>query len=231
MSGAPEIEALADPRSGDVARGAEVASDAPIQRDPWSAEAMLLVRPFRTYRALGERRAERTWRDLARGLLLFGVLLGAFVSLTSAGRLVLGHIVFTAVFWGFLPMLQIAAIAAALRVTAPRERLVPALSLYFEGMGPWYVFFLALPAICLFSPDVYATMTTLLRTGALPLYMLATIGWGAVITWAFFREGLGLPRRRAGAAAAIFYAIFVGVVVGYYFACNEIQPQIWGAHE
>ena len=59
------------------------------------------------------------------------------------------------------------------------------------------LFFLALPAICLFSPDVYGTMTALLRTGALPLTLLATIAWGVMITWAFFREGLGLSRRRA----------------------------------
>ena len=200
----------------------------PEPRDPWSAEAMLLVRPFRTYRALAARRADRTLRDLARGLLLEIVLLGAFVSLTSAGRLVIGHMLFTALFWGFLPLLQIVAVAAAVRIAAPRERLVPALSLYFEGLGPYYVFYLVLPAICLLAPDVYGAMTTLLRTGALPLYLLATIVWGVTITWAFFREGLALPRMRAGLGAAIFYGIFVSVVLGYYLACNQIQPQIVG---
>ncbi len=220
LSGAPEIAAPAERDRPEIAGP---------PRDPWSAEAMLMVRPFRTYRALAERRSERTWRDLARGLLLEGVLLGGFVSLTSARRLVLGHLVFTAVFWGFLPLLQIAAVAAAVRVAAPRERLVPALSLYFEGLGPWYVFYLVLPAICLFSPDVYAAMTALLRAGALPLYLLGTIVWGGVLTWAFFREGLGLGRGKSGVAAAVFYVIFVGVVVGYYLACNQIQPQIWGA--
>lgn len=194
----------------------------------WSAEALLLVRPFRTYRALSPLRAERTWSDLARGVCLELVLLGAFVSLTSAGRLVLGHMLFTAVFWGFLPLLQIVAVIAAVRVASPRERSIPALSLYFEGLGPYYVFFLVLPAICLLAPDVYGAMTALLRVGALPLYLLGTIVWGGVITWAFFREGLGLTRARSALGSAVFYAIFVGVVVGYYLACNEIQPQIVG---
>lgn len=194
----------------------------------WSAEALLLVRPFRTYRALSPLRAERTWSDLARGVCLELVLLGAFVSLTSAGRLVLGHMLFTAVFWGFLPLLQIVAVIAAVRVASPRERSIPALSLYFEGLGPYYVFFLVLPAICLLAPDVYGAMTALLRVGVLPLYLLGTIVWGGVITWAFFREGLGLSRARSGLGSAVFYAIFVGVVVGYYLACNEIQPQIVG---
>lgn len=210
-----------------VTSTSDVVSSGP--RDPWSAEAMLMVRPFKTYRALAERRADRTWRDLARGLLLEFVLLGAFVSLTSAGRLVIGHMLFTAVFWGFLPMLQLFAVGASVCVAAPRERLVPAMSLYLEGLGPYYVFYLVLPAICLFAPDVYSAMTTLLRTGALPLYLLATIVWGATITWAFFREGLVLSRKRAGLGASIFYVIFVGVVLGYYLACNEIQPQLVGA--
>ncbi|MFO0586450.1 MAG: hypothetical protein U0441_02860 [Polyangiaceae bacterium] len=195
---------------------------------PWSTEAALLVRPFRTYRELAKLRDRRTWRDLARGVAIEMTLLGGFVSITSAGRMVLAHVVFTALFWGFLPALQIGAIFAAVRVAAPRERIAAAASLYFEGLGPWYVFFLALPAVCLLSPDVYGTMTTLLRVGALPAYLLATIVWGGVITWAFFREGLGLTRGRAALGSAVFYVIFVGVVVGYYLACNEIQPQIVG---
>ena len=70
-------------------------------------------------------RDERSYGDLARGVALEGVLLGGFVSLTSAGRLVASHIVFTTVFWGFLPLLQMAAVAAAVRAAAPRERALP----------------------------------------------------------------------------------------------------------
>lgn len=201
----------------------------------WSAEAALLVRPFSTYRALAERREVRTWRDLARGLLLEGVLLGAFVSLTSAGRLVASHVVLTAVFWGFLPLLQVGAVAAAVHVArgstergAAREGALPAVSLYFDGLGPYYLFYLALSGICLFAPDVYGVFTALMRVGALPLYLLGTIVWGMVITWAFFREGLALTRGRAALGAAVFYAIFVGVVVGWYLATNQIQPQVVG---
>ena len=90
------------------------------------------------------------------------------------------------------------------------------------------MFYLVLSGVCLFSPDVYGTMTTLLRVGALPLFLLATIVWGMVVTWAFFREGLGVSRGRAALGAAVFYAIFVGVVVGYYCATNQIPPQVVG---
>jgi hypothetical protein len=196
----------------------------------WSSEAALLVRPFATYRGLAEERGERSARELVRGVLLEGLFLGAFVSLTSAGRLVASHVVFTAVFWGFLPLLQIAAVAAAVRVAAPGERVVPAASLYVEGMGPYYVFFLVLSAICLFAPDVYGAMSALLRAYAIPLFLLATIGWGITLTGAFFRAGLALSRARAALGMAVFYAIFVGVVLGWYLALNQIQPQVVGAH-
>lgn len=212
----------APPRPGAVAASSEGAGDL------WSAEAALLVRPFAAYRELGGRRDERTARDLGRGLLLQATLLGAFVSLTTAGRLVASHMVLTAVFWAFLPLLQMAATAAAVRAAAPRERLIPALSLYLEGLGPYYLFYLVLSAICLFAPDVYGAFSALLRTGALPLFLLGTIVWGVVITWAFLREGLSLSRGRAALAAAVFYAIFVGVIVGWYLALNQIQPQVVG---
>lgn len=200
----------------------------PAVAEPWSSEAALMVRPFATYRALAEGREQRTFRDLGRGLALFGVFLGAFVSLTSAGRLVAAHLAFTAIFWGFVPLLQIVAVAAAVRLAAPGERLVPALSLYFEGLGPYYVFFLILSGICLFAPDVSAAMTTLLRIGAIPLLLAATVGWGVTLTLAFFRAGLGLPRARAFLGAGVFYLIFVGVVLGWYLALNQIQPQVVG---
>ncbi|MEZ4298466.1 MAG: hypothetical protein R3B70_26175 [Polyangiaceae bacterium] len=220
--------AAASPAPATASAVPATASPAPATESLWSAEAALLVRPFRTYRALGGRRNERTWRDVARSLAIEGVLLGAFVSLTTAGRMVAAHVLYTAVFWGFLPMLQVGATAAAVRLFAPRERVVPAVSLYLEGLGPYYVFYLALSGLCLFVPDVYWFVSALLRAGALPLYLLGTIVWGVVITWAFLREGLGLSRGRAAGAAGVFYAIFVGVLLGWYLGWNQIQPQVVG---
>ncbi|MBK8253164.1 MAG: hypothetical protein IPK82_10920 [Polyangiaceae bacterium] len=193
-----------------------------------SAEAAVAVRPFKTYRALAAHRNERTWADLGRALVLEGVFLGAMVSFTTAGRLVITHVVLTAVFWGFLPLLQIGAVVAAARVVAPNEKPIATASLYFEGLGPYYVFYLVLSAICLFSPHVYTTFTALLRVGALPLYLLGTVLWGMVVTWAFWREALGLSRGRAALGCGVFYSIFVGTIVGWYLAMNEIQPQIVG---
>lgn len=193
---------------------------------PWSDEVAIAIRPFSTYAALGRDRDKRSAADAARAVGLLLLFLGAFVSLTTAGRLVAAHLALTALFWGFVPVLQIGALAAALRIADRRARLAPAISLYFQGHAPYFVFFLVLSGLVMFAPDVYGTMTALLRVGALPIFLLATIVWGVTITWAFFREALDLPRSKARIACAVFYAIFVGVVVGYYLAMNEIQPQV-----
>ncbi len=194
----------------------------------WSTEAKLLFKPFATYRELAQTRSTRGVRDLVRALILQGVLLGVFVSLTSAGRLVVWHILFTAVFWGFLPAIQIGCVAAAVIATAPKERLLPAASLYLDGLAPYYVFYLVLSGICLFAPNVYSTFTTLLNIGVIPLYLLGTIVWGMLVTWAFFREGLGLTRSKTLIASALFYGLFVAIILSYYLALNQIQPQVVG---
>jgi hypothetical protein len=188
-----------------------------------------MVRPFRAYAAIAAIPDERPARTAAGRALLFLLVTGAFVSLTAAGRLVAFHVASTMVFWSFVPMAQASVFAAALLLAtlgAPRPRLAPALALYFMGHGPWMVFFWLVAGVCLLAPDVYGTLMGLVRGGALPALMLVTIAWSGVLTYACFRSGVGLPRRRAGAATAIFYAGFTAVIVGYYLAMNEIQPQL-----
>jgi len=199
---------------------------------PWSDDARVMVHPFRAYAALAlseEHAPGSARRALALRVALILVVLGGFVSLTAAGRLVAFHVASTMVFWSFIPAVQAAVFAVVLRIASPqgyRPGLVPALSLYFTGHGPWMLFLLALAGVCLAAPDVYATMTWLLGHGVLPALLLATIAWSGVLTFACFRAGLGLSRRRAALATAGFYAGFSGVIVSYYLAMNEIQPLV-----
>lgn len=192
----------------------------------WSDEARVLARPFRGYASLRAEDDPAPARTAAIRALFFLFACGAFVSLTSAGRFVAFHLASTMAFWAFIPAAQAGALLLALRAAAPGVDPRRALALYFAGHGPWIIFFLAVSAMCLFAPDVYATFTWLLRRGVLPLAFLGTIAWSAVLTYACFRSGLDLPRRSARAATAIFYAAFSATIVGYYLAMNEIQPQL-----
>jgi hypothetical protein len=193
----------------------------------WSDDALAMVRPFRAYAGLAAAEDVSPARVAAARAAFFLFVVGAFVSLTTAGRLVAFHVLSTMVFWSFVPLVQAGVFVVVLRVIRPPRR-PPAqgLALYFAGHGPWMVFFMLIAGICLMAPDVAATMTWLLRTGVLPGLMLATIVWSALLTYACFRVGVGLARGRAAAATALFYAGFSGVIVGYYLAMNEIQPQL-----
>ena len=187
------------------------------------------VRPGRTYAAfaaLGPRPDDaRVAGAKALSTLLF---VGAFVSFTSCGRLVAAHLLWTIVFWSFVPLVQLGALALVLRALARDRSLAFAARLYFAGHGPWIVFMLALAGVCIFSTDVYAAMMRLLVTGILPGALVATFAWGGVLTWATFRRGLGLARGRATAATSIYYAAFIGSIVLYYFVTDQIRPQFFG---
>lgn len=201
---------------------------------PWSDEARVLVRPFRAYAALAAAVDPRPAQTLAMRVAFFLFTCGAFVSLTTAGRLVGFHVVSTMAFWAFIPAVQAGAFLVALRLVGAHRRTLAAeslrppaaLALYFAGHGPWLLFFTATAGVCLFAPDVHTTMMGLLRRGVLPALFLTTIVWSGVLTYACFRSGLSLSRARAGRATAIFYLGFSAVIVGYYLAMNEIQPQL-----
>lgn len=196
---------------------------------PWSDDALVMVRPFRAYAALAAAPDDRPARTLATRVLLFLLVLGGFVSLLSAGRLVAFHVASTMVFWSFVPAVQIAVFTAVLRLTGPRSPrlgLAHALGLYFTGHGPWLLFLLLVAGMCLFAPDVYATFTWLLGHGVLPGLMIGTIAWSMLLTYACFRAGLGLARGRAAASTVLFYLGFSSTIVGYYLAMNQIQPQL-----
>jgi hypothetical protein len=195
---------------------------------PWSDDVRVMVHPFRVYAELGAVEIERPARALGARVAFVLLVIGGFVSLTSAGRLVAFHVASTMIFWSFVPAVQAAAFVVAVRLSSRsdrRPRLLPALTLYFTGHGPWLAFFLLVAGVCLFAPDVYASMMWLLGHGVLPAFFLAAVGWCGVLTFACLRAGLGFSRGRASAATALFYVGFSGVVVGYYLAMNQIQPQ------
>ena len=132
------------------------------------------------------------------------------------------------VFWSFAPALQALACALATRIAAPEKSPARAVALYFDGHAPWLFFLLAVAGLCVLPPDPGSTLLWLLSKGILPGALLATAGWGGVLTFASFASGLGLGRRRAALATTIFYVAYVGSIVGYYLALNQIQPQLPG---
>ncbi|MFO0608284.1 MAG: hypothetical protein U0324_34275 [Polyangiales bacterium] len=151
------------------------------------------------------------------------LVLGAFVSLTTAGRLAPEHLLGTAAMWSFLPALQALALRAALAAGRARVPFRAALSRYYAGHGPWYALLLAVAGVCLFAPDVGPALRALLRTGVLPVALLMALGWGMAIQAALLRA-LCPTRGRAALAMVAFYVVLGGSVAGWYVAAGALLP-------
>jgi len=195
----------------------------------WSLDTRVMIRPFRVYSELAGAEPQEGFRTAIERAVFLLLVIGAFVSFTTAGRLVAFHVASTMIFWSFVPLVQAALFAAVLRVIAPRARLSLGLALYFAGHGPWLIFLMMVAGVCFFTSDVAASFFAMLRTGVLPAFLLGTWIWSGVLTFACFRAGMGLSRARAGLATALFYTGYVVAIVSYYLAMNSIQPQV-GVH-
>lgn len=192
----------------------------------FSDAAHVLARPFTTYAALGAEIDPSPARALAWGVVALQLSIAAMVSLTTAGRLVAAHVVGPVLAWAFVPALQLVALAAAW-ASVRRESTLPFVrlaALYFAGHGPWYALFAAVEAVAIFAPDGGNALLALLGSGALPVALLVTIVWGAVLTAALFRAGARLTRARAARAVAIFYGCYVLFIVGYYTLVGQLLP-------
>lgn len=203
---------------------ARLAADA----DVWSDEVRVMASPFRAYEARSGA-VYGAFRGGAASRAIFVLLvLGAFVSFVTAGRLVAFHVVATMIMWSPVVGLQLVALWAASR-TLPQPVAFPVLvRLHFMGFGPWLLYLALLAGGCLFAPDVHRAFRALLTSGVLFASLGVVIAWSVLLTVALFRGALRLPRARAFAATGVYYLVYVGSIVGYYLATNQIQPQVVG---
>lgn len=175
-----------------------------------------MVRPFRAYEELGERADEDLASPFER-IVRFLLVLGAFIAVSTAGRLVPFHVASTFVTWAFVPILQALAVAIATHVTVGRIYIRRAIGLYFAGHGPWLVFLMLVASACIFVPEPQRLFA------ALPVGLVIAFVWGVVITVGFFTRGLGLGRARGAKAIAIFYAVWILSLATWYVALGQVQ--------
>jgi hypothetical protein len=179
-----------------------------------SEELRVLLRPFATYRALADELglAPAAWW---RRPLLTLLVLGAAVSVTTAGRFVLARA-------------QLVALSL-LRVRFGRHRpLGPSIHLFFAGQGGWLALLVLLVALVSLAPGLADTLTSthwivLLASGAL-------VAWvhGVVVTFAFVREVWGVARRPAVLVTLGYYLVLATIFVGYFLAMGQLTPLLAG---
>jgi len=189
---------------------------------PWRSEWVDAMTPpvARFPRAESDEAAARALPWRAGALLL---VLGVFVSLTTAGRVVTAHVVGTALMWSFLPALQALALRVALATGRSGAPFRATLSRYYAGHGPWYALLLAVAGVCLFAPEVGQAFRWLLQSGVLPAALLVTLLWGGVVQAALLRSACP-TRGRTALAMAAFYFTLGGCIAGWYVAAGALLP-------
>jgi hypothetical protein len=187
----------------------------------FSAPARLLVSPFRGYVAVANAEEGDGRPTVVGGMARFLLVFGAFVSITATGRFAPFELVSGIISFSYVPVLHATAVAIAIRVVAPEIRFARAFALYAEGYGPWFLVMLAIAGGSIFAPDPARLLATTIGW----MFLIAHL-WGALLTYACFRSGLALSRRRALAATAIHFAVVAVLILGFFLAAGQLLPII-----
>lgn len=185
-----------------------------------------MLRPERTYTWLAGRPVPPGPWVLARRPLQWFLVIGAFVSLTTSGRLLASHLLLSVLAWSFSPLLQILWMRVILRLFRREVSFARSVDLFFVGQGPWLFFLWLIAAVALFSPEGWTTLGVLLGSGFVPLGVLIAVGWSMLLTLACFRRGFELGARRGFYATLGYYGLYGSTLVGYYWVVGQLPPII-----
>lgn len=183
-----------------------------------SAPARLLVHPFRAYAELARAEDAPTVVGGASRLLL---VIGAVVAVTATGRLAPVELLVAALSFTYVPLIQLVALAVALRTAAKRTPLPRAFALYLAGHGPWMLALLLVAATCLVAPSPARALTVMM-----PPLICVALAWGILLTYACLRHGLELARARAVVATTIHVLVLTAIVVGYFVGMGQLGPLV-----
>jgi len=192
----------------------------------WSDELQVLVHPFRGYQALAAQEDPRPLRTLAERVFVTQLALGVSVSLITAGRLTFRLVLGTMLAWLMVPAIQLAVITLTHWVSGTRKSRVETANLYVAGNAPPLLLMLFAAGVCIFTPDVAAAFSLLLRTGILPVLVVAARVYGWVLSYGCYRSGLALSRGRAALCLVVDMVFAAVLVSGWYMSIDNIIPQL-----
>src|SRR6185503_10095199 len=154
--------------------------------------------------------------------LLVAFFLGCTVSYLTARTLTLRLIVPSMVYWSFVPLIQIAALAAVCRRDRQKILFPELIDSFFRGYSPWLLWLAGLCAIsCLLSPAAKSfdwTVTILWLDGGAALAIASSL----YIDFRFFRSVLQRDRARAARDLALQRIISWTLIAAIIAA-----PTIW----
>lgn len=178
-----------------------------------------MVRPAATYAALARLPAGLgPVRALRRPLIAAAVLAGT-AAILATRHATAGLVVSTFACWSVVVIAQVVIALAVIAHPARRTVGVPrALDLFFASHAPWSLWMLAVVA---YAPTAgERTLLPILASALAPIVLTPRI------LTAFFREVLGLDRRRAIARTAVHQAITWILLIAVYGAAVALIPRI-----
>jgi hypothetical protein len=192
-----------------------------------SEELRVLLRPFATYRVLADELGLTPAAWWRRPLLTL-VVLGAAISVTTAGRFVLAHVVLVGAAWAFVPAAQLVALSVVRARFGRHRPLGPTIHVFFAGQGGWLALLVLVVVLVSLAPGLADTLTSkhwilLLAGGA-----LVALVHGFVVTFAFVREVWGVARRPAVLATLGYYLLLATIFLGYFLAMGQLTPLLAG---
>ena len=192
-----------------------------------STEAHVAFSPDSTYRALvSDNEPVGAWRMLRRPLVVL-VVIATAVPVMALKRVTLDLLVFSALSFAFVVVIQLLVGAAIIGTARSRRVTVPrAVDLWFAGHAPYSLWLLAASAS--FSVLPYVSLDALMAIAAFPA------AWTAVIVAAFCRQvlctGTAGARWRAMVHFAVIWAIAFEVVAlgaGGWFQITRSITRLW----
>ncbi len=183
----------------------------------------LAYAPFRTSAALLDAISREDTSTVARRVV-FGTLrnlfvVAAFVVLTSAGRLTLLDTLYAMLSFAWVPVVQASALAVARRCVKAPTSFLTLFAVHLEGHAPWSLAFTLLGGLTVFvgSPELVLPKVA-------PVVMLAAFVASVLLTFASFRAGTKVGRKRAVLATLAYYATATMIVVTYFSALGQLGP-------
>jgi hypothetical protein len=166
------------------------------------SDLSVLVDPAAAYRRFVKQPVPPArWIALRRPLLM-AVVLGCVMSLMTEGALVLRLALPAVFYWSFLPLMQVACVAAAHRWFRPGISLARAIDLSFLAGTPWLLWLSAYAALWVLLPPGFAFFWANKR---LLIYGTAGVAaaWSAYIDFWLFRVVFAQSPSRAGGAMLV----------------------------
>ena len=190
---------------------------------PWSLDTRVLVRPGRTFQSLAAHGPSRPrpglWLAARRPLFVLFVLActGSLVATSVASLRLIAPL---PVYWVFVPLIEILALAVVVRRRREGRALPQLIDTFFAGHAPWTLFLLFVAGV--FAITSPASWWFLLTRPVL-LGLLLVVCWSIYVDVCFFRHFCGAPLSRAIRDVAL-NRLIAWLLIIWIFAVPEPTP-------